>query len=88
VIEQWTVQNTHLHPPDSTQEDCTLLEHIVYQIIQEAQADPELQDMVTTLDPEVLLQRPIKHIRHWITNSKNHMLAHQKASAIRAQLQT
>jgi len=88
VIEQWTVRNTHLHPSNSTQEDRTQLEHIVYQIIQEAQADPELQDMVTTLDLEVLLQRPIKHIRHWITNSKKHMLAHQKASAIRAQMQT
>jgi len=88
VIAQWQVRNTHLHPSNSIQEDHTQLEHIVYQIIQEAQADPALQDMVATLDPETLLRRPIKHIRHWITNSKNHMLAHQKASAIQAQLQT
>jgi len=60
----------------------------VYQIVQEAQANPALQDMVTSFDPEVLLQRPIKHIWQWITNSKNHMQAHQKAAAIRAQLHT
>jgi len=88
VIEQWTIRNTHLHPTNSTQDDRTQLENIVYQIIQEAQADPALQDMVATVNPEVLLRRPIKHIRQWITNSKNHMIAHQKASAIQAQLKT
>jgi len=61
---------------------------IVYQIVQEAQADPTLQDMITAFDPEVLLSRPIKHIRHWITNSKNHMIAQQKAAQLQAQLQT
>jgi len=55
VIAQWTIRNTHLHPPNSTQDDRTQLENIVYQIIQEAQADPALQDMVVTVDPEVLL---------------------------------
>jgi len=87
VVEQWTLRNSHLHPSSYTLEDCTQLEHIiVHQIVQEAQADPELQDLVMAFDPEVLLRRPIKHIRHWITNSKNHMLAHQKAATIRAQI--
>jgi len=84
VVEQWTLQNTHLHPSNPTQEDRTQLELIVYQIVQEEQADPKLQDMVTSFDPEVLLRRLIKHIRHWIMNSKNNMLAQQKATAIRA----
>ncbi len=88
VVEQWMVRNSHLHPPSTTMDDRTQLEYIVHQIIQEAQADPELQDLVTAFDPEVLLRRPIKHIRHWITNSKNHMLAHQKAATIRAQIHT
>jgi len=88
VAAQWTVRNTHLHPPNSTQDDRTQLAQIVYQIVHEAQADPNLQDMIMAFDPEVLLRRPIKHIRHWITNSKNHMAAQQKAAQAQAQLQT
>jgi len=88
VAAQWTLRNTHLHPPNSTQDDRTQLAQIVYQIVHEAQADPNLQDMITSFDPEVLLRRPIKHIRHWITNSKNHMAAQQKAAQAQAQLQT
>jgi len=70
------------------QDDCTQLAHIVYHIVQEAQADPALQDMVMSFDPEVLLWRPIKHIRQWIMNSKNHMSAQQKTAQLQAQLQT
>jgi len=55
VAAQWTLRNTHLHPPNSTQDDRTQLAQIVYQIVQEAQADPTLQDMVMSFDPEVLL---------------------------------
>ncbi len=80
VVAQWTLQNKHLHPPNSIQEDHTQLEQIIYQIVQEAQADPILQDIVMAFDPMVLLDQPIKHICHWITNSKNHMLTHQKAA--------
>jgi len=82
VVEQWKVCNSHLHPPSMTLDDRTQLAYIVHQIVQEAQADPELQDLVMAFDPEVLLRRPINHIRHWITNSKNHMLAHQKVATI------
>jgi len=55
VAAQWTIRNKHLHPPNSTQDDRTQLAQIVYQIVQEAQADPTLQDMITAFDPEVLL---------------------------------
>ncbi len=61
---------------------------MVHQIVQEAWADLELQDLVSAFEPEVLLRKPIKHIQHWITNSKNHMLVHQKAATIRAQIST
>ena len=88
VVEQWTLCNSHLHPSSTTMDDCTQLAYIVHQIIQEAQNDPELQDLVSAFDREVLLRKSIKHIRHWITNSKNHMLAHQKAATIRAQIRT
>ncbi len=88
VVEQWTLRNSHLHPSSTTMDDRTQLAYIVHQIIQEAQNDPELQDLVSAFDHEVLLRKSIKHIRHWITNSKNHMMAHQKAATIRAQIST
>jgi len=86
VIAQWKVSNQHQHPPNRTEEDCTQLECRVYQIIQEAQADPNMQELITSVNPNVLLNRPIKHIRHWITNSKNHMQAQQKVASIWASL--
>ena len=86
VIAQWKVRNQHQHPPNRTEEDCTQLECRVYQIIQEAQADPNMQELITSVNPNVLLNRPIKHIRHWITNSKNHMQAQQKVASIWASL--
>jgi len=88
VVEQWQLRNSHLHPPNTTQDDRTQLEYMVHQIVQEAQADLELQELVSAFEPEVLLRKPIKHIRQWITSSKNHMLVHQKAATIRAQIST
>jgi len=55
VVEQWTLYNKHLHPPNAAMEDCTQLTQMVYHILQETQADPALQDMVMAFDPEVLL---------------------------------
>jgi len=55
VIGQWTLQNQHLHPKNAMVKDCTQLECIVYQIIQEAQADPNLQELVTCFESQVLL---------------------------------
>jgi len=55
IIEQWQLHNQHLHPANAQAEDQTLLAHQVYQIIQEAQEDPNLQDIVQSVDPLVLL---------------------------------
>ncbi len=55
VIDQWNSCNQHLHPKNVMVKDHTKLECIVYQIIQEAQADPNLQDLVTSFEPQVLL---------------------------------
>jgi len=88
IIEQWQLCNQHLHPANAQAEDQTLLEHQVYQIIQEVQEDPNLQDIVQSVDPIVLLGRPIKQIRQWISNSRNHMQAQQKAAILQAQLHT
>jgi len=55
VIALWKVHNQHLHPPNHTKEDCTQLECMVYQIIQEAQSDPNMQDLITSFNPNALL---------------------------------
>jgi len=62
ILGQWNLQNQHLHPHNATVKDCTQVEHIVYRIIPEAQADPNLQDLVASFEPQVLLNRPIKYI--------------------------
>jgi len=84
VIGQWNLCNQHLHPKNAMVKDCTQLECIVYQILQEAQADPNLQDLVTSFEPQVLLNCPIKHIQQWIDNSRNHMQVQKKAATLQA----
>jgi len=88
VLAQWKVCNQHWHPPNSKEEDHTQLEWVVYQIIQEVQADPNPQDLVSSFYPNMLLRRPIKYICQWIKNSRNHMQAQQKAASTHAQLYT
>jgi len=63
---------------NAKEEDQTQLEQMVYQIIQEVQADPNLQDLLPSFEPHVLLNRPIKH--------RNHMQAQQKAATLQAHL--
>jgi len=52
------------------------------------QEDSNLQDLINTFDPEVLLARPIKYIKQWITNSQAHMQAYWKAAELKATLHT
>jgi len=70
------------------QDDKTQLQNVVYQIIHEVQLDPLLQDLISSLDPEVLLAWPTKYIRKWIDNSRYHIQAQCKAANLRAQLHT
>jgi len=88
ILRQWKLRNQHLYPTDTLQEDRTHLQAIVNQIIHDAQQDPNLQDMVATVTPEIIMAKPIRKLRQWINNSHNHIRAHYKAAQLRAKLHT
>jgi len=88
VLQVWKIRNQHLHPSSYKQEDHSLLEAEVHHIFQEAQQDPILQDMIANITPEQVLRRPTRQVQKWVTHSKNHIRAHNKASQLRAKLKT
>jgi len=88
VLKMWKSQNNHLHPGSPEQEDCSYLQAAVNQIFFKAQRDLTLQALVGHLDPEQIMSRPTHCIRQWVTNSNNHMHAHQKAQKLQAHLHT
>jgi len=55
VLNQWQVHNQHLHPPNHMEEDCTQLKCMVYQVLQEAQADPNMHELIASVNPNELL---------------------------------
>jgi len=66
----------------------TSLQAIINQIFHDAQQDPILQETVASIDPTIVMAKPIHKLRQWITNSHNHMRAHYKAAQLQAKLQT
>jgi len=80
--------NTHLHPSNHKQKDCSQLQAAVHQVFLQAVQDPILQDLVNSLTPDQIMTRPTWCIWQWATNCHNHMQAHRKALKLQAQLWT
>jgi len=73
TLQVWAVWNTHLHPRNCEQEDCSQLQAAVNQIIFEASQDPLLHALVENIDPKQIMAQPTCQIQQWVTNSHNHM---------------
>jgi len=88
VLKVWGLWNTHLHPGNPEQEDCSQLQAAVNQTFFEAHQDPLLQALVDHLDPDHIMHLPTRRIRQWVTKSHHHLRAHAKAVKLQARLHT
>ena len=88
VLKQWKLRNQHLHPTTTLQEDRTQLQAIVNQIIHDANQDPNLQALVANVTTEQVMNKPIRKLCQWITNSNTHIRNYHKAAQLQAKLKT
>jgi len=88
VLKIWQIWNTHLHPGNPEQEECSQLQAAVNWVFYEVQQDPQLHALVEHITPEWIMNQPTWQICQWVTNSNNHVQAHWKVVQLQACLHT
>jgi len=84
ILDCWTQRNQALHDPQEVPPDARVLADQVHQILEMAQANPELATLLPPQPEATILQKPIRLLRQWAQRGKTHLdnfrnAAHQRA---------